>query len=173
MNVWLGGGLSADVLEDGGTADATTVTIVLIIEGEVGEWKQSDSDTIATGVAEAAGVEASAVSVSVEAASIRLTIAITAANAAEATTISNALADKFSSADAAMAFFAAMGLEVTVTSIEAAPEASGGGGDNTIIYVAAGGGGAVALLLLIALWCKLKKKKDSPVSMSKGASQSV
>ena len=137
-------------------------TLVLIIEGSVADWTESQSAAIAAGIATFLEVEPGDVDVSAEAASIRLTIVVAAQDATHAASITSALAEPFSSAAAATDFFSSVGVDVKVTSIEEAPEAPSAD-RNPMVYVAAGvGGGAVVLLLVFAVGRKWMRPKSMP-----------
>jgi len=77
------------------------VTVTFTSPGDVSDFDATDRATVKTGIATEAGVAESAVTVAVEAASVRVTVTITTASAAQATSIANTLTASLSSAGAA------------------------------------------------------------------------
>lgn len=101
----------------GGGAPSYEMTYTLTLAGDLSSFDAELRSSIASAIAQAAGVDVSAVSVSVEAASVRLTIVIATTDTSAIT----ALTDELSTAESANAFFAAAGVSVTVESVDAAP----------------------------------------------------
>jgi hypothetical protein len=100
-------------------ADAITIEVVKIemkAAGEVADYTPAVVDNMKGPIAAEAGVNTSAVDITVTAASVIIVVQIEAADAAAATTMETSLVAVMSTPEAATSFFAASGVDVQVIS---------------------------------------------------------
>jgi hypothetical protein len=152
------------------TIEAThEVVLTATVEGAVADFTDGVKDAIATNVAGELAVPKGNVQITVEAASVILTIIIGFADAGSADEGHTTLSALVGSAEDASTFLSTDELDVTVESVELSePEANEDDGN-----VAAIAGGAAAGVVgfvsgaVLLWWCLKKKGKASAANMSK------
>merc|ERR1719482_1020929 len=151
-------------------ADSYVTTVTMTSSANIESFNDTVRSTIVTNFATAASVPESAVMLTVEAASVRITIAITSATPAAATAVTQALAPSLASTTAAAALLPT-GITLTAaprmaTAAVATPSSSGnsGLGDGEIAGIAiAGAVGGIVLLLIVMMIIKSNNNKGKPI----------
>lgn len=139
-----------------GEGDVKEVKVAMVASGDVSTYDETLKTRLKTDFASAVGVAASAVSLTVSAASVNLEFTIATTSAAQAaqirTTVQTAMADT-TTASSALGLTIEQAATVTLST-------SGGGNDNTalIIGICAGVGGLLLLIIMAFVVMKRSNK---------------
>jgi hypothetical protein len=127
---------------DGATVTTDhAISFAVIASGDVGDYTTEVTDAIAVKVAEAAGVDANAVSVTVTAGSVVITIVVYANSASAATTVGDTLESDFADAASATAFLSSIsGVDIQVEAVTPIVSGTDAGGEDAISAATGGGG---------------------------------